>query len=182
MLLIEVSQIPPEGLFIDESLQPGEVHVEGEETFSLAAGGKLACRIERGDDETVHVRGRVAAQLGIECGRCLSPFAFPVDQDLDLFYLPRRRDQEEQEEDEVELTDHEMIVAYYSQNRLDLGEMVREQFFLALPMKRLCREGCLGLCLKCGANRNTVTCGCQPPSEEDARLSPLRKLLGGGSS
>jgi uncharacterized protein len=49
-------------------------------------------------------------------------------------------------------------------------------------MKRLCREDCLGLCLKCGANRNTVTCGCQPSSEEDARLSPLRKLLGGGSS
>ena len=37
-----------------------------------------------GDDETVHVQGHLSARLGLECGRCLEPFSFPVEQNLDL--------------------------------------------------------------------------------------------------
>jgi len=179
MLLIEVSQIPPEGLDVDAPLDPGEVHLEGEESFVLESGGWLRCHVERGDDRTVHVRGALLARLQLQCGRCLEPFEFPVAQDLDLFYLPRRGEQEE-EEDEVELKDHEMVVAYYRDERLDLGEMIREQFFLSLPMKRLCKDACLGLCPTCGANRNLTPCGCPPVA--DARLSVLGNLLDGGSS
>jgi len=179
MLLIEISQIPPEGLDVDAPLDPGEVHVEGEESFGLESGGRLRCHVERGDDRTVHVRGDLAARLRLQCGRCLESFEFPMAQDLDLFYLPRRGEQEE-EEDEVELKDHEMVVAYYRDERLDLGEMIREQFFLSLPMKRLCKDACLGLCPTCGANRNLTPCGCPPVA--DARLSVLGNLLDGGSS
>ena len=179
MLLIQVSQIPPEGLDVDAPLDPGEVHLEGEESFVLGSGGSLRCNLERGDDRTVHVRGALAARLRLQCGRCLEPFDFQVAQDLDLFYLPHRGDQEE-EEDEVELKDHEMVVAYYRDERLDLGEMIREQFFLSLPMTRLCRDACLGLCPTCGANRNLAPCGCPPAA--DPRLLVLGKLLDGGSS
>lgn len=182
MLLIEVSDIPAEGMDVDEELQAGEVHVEGEETFALQSGGRLVCHVERGDDASVHVRGSLAARLGLECGRCLVAFAFPVDQALDLFYLPHHAtDEGPEEEDEVALADRDMVVAFYRENRLDLGEMVREQFFLALPMKRLCSEGCLGLCPTCGANRNQARCDCPPPAP-DPRLSPLGALLGKRSS
>jgi uncharacterized protein len=180
MLVIEVSQIPPEGMDLHVPLDPGQVHVEGEESFALESGGTLRCNLERGDDRTVHVRGAVQARLRLECGRCLEPFQLPVSQDLDLFYLPHKADQDEEEEDEVELKDHEMVVAYYRDERLDLGEMLREQFILGLPMKRLCREDCRGLCPTCGANRNTAPCACPP--ETDPRLSVLGKLLDGSSS
>jgi len=182
MLLVEISQIPPEGLDIHEALQPGEVHLEGEEGFVLEPESRLDCHVEKGEDDSVQVRGHLKARLGLECGRCLEPFQFAVDQDLDLFYLPHRSDQDQEEEDEVELTDHEMVVAYYRQSRLDLGEMVREQLFLTLPMKRVCRETCLGICPSCGANRNQTPCACPPEVESDARLAPLRKLFDRGSS
>jgi DUF177 domain-containing protein len=178
-LVIEVSQIPAEGMQVAAHLDPGVVHVDGEESFALESGGSLSCRLDRGDDRTVHVRGEVSARLGLQCGRCLEPFVFPVAQELDLFYLPHRNDRDE-EEDEVELKDHDMVVAYYRDERLDLGEMLREQFFLSLPMKRLCREDCRGLCPSCGANRNSAPCACPP--EADPRLSVLGTLLGGGSS
>lgn len=184
MLLINVFDIPPEGLDVDEGLEAGEVHLEGEESFALQAGGRLTCRVERGDDESVHVRGRLAARLGLECGRCLEAFPFALDQVLDLLYLPHRaRNDEEgrEEEEDVELSDHELVVAFYRENRLDLGEMVREQFFLAVPMKRLCREDCLGLCPTCGSNRNAALCDCPPP-EPDPRLSPLGMLFAKRSS
>jgi uncharacterized protein len=178
MLLLDISQIPVEGTAVQEDLVPGNVHVEGEESFALKSGS-LRCRVERGDDRTIHVRGHLEASLGLECGRCLAPFAFPIDQELDLFYLPHGDTEADEEEDDVQLTDRDMVVAYYEGERLDLGAMLREQFFLSIPLKRLCRAECRGLCLACGANRNETACGCPPPP--DPRLAPLAKLFEKGS-
>jgi len=172
MLVIEISSIPGEGLEVHEELKPGEVHLEGDESFALLEGGRLDCRLDRGDDQSVHVRGRLKARLELQCGRCLEPFPFALDQELDLFYLPHRAQDDEEEEDEVELADRDMVVAYYQGERLDLGEMIREQFFLAVPMKRLCREECAGICPTCGANRNSRPCQCPPP-EAGTRLLDL---------
>jgi uncharacterized protein len=178
MLVIELSRIPPEGLEVNETLGPDDVHVVGEESFTLAPGGSLRCRLERVEGNTVHVRGHLRARLGLECGRCLETFPFPVDQELDLFYLPHWADAAPEDEDEVELSDREMVVAYYDGERLDLGEVIRDQFFLAIPMKRLCGEACRGRCPSCGINRNAQSCGCVPPEEAfDLRLTGLKKIL-----
>ena len=177
MLLIEVAGIPPEGLEIQEALSPGEIHIEGEDSFTLLGGGRLDCRLDRGDDQSIHVRGRLSARVELQCGRCLEAFPFAVDQELDLFYLPHRAEEEDEEEDEVELADRDMVVAYYHGERLDLGEMIREQLFLTLPMKWLCREQCAGLCPTCGANRNTRPCPC-PPAEAGSRLADLGAAFG----
>jgi len=42
MLVIEVASIPPEGLEVKEALSPGEIHIEGEDTFVRSAGGYAA--------------------------------------------------------------------------------------------------------------------------------------------
>ena len=111
-LLIDVSKIPPEGLQVDAELDPTVLHLEGDETFTLG-GGSLRSRLERGDDESVHVRGQLAARLKMQCGRCLEPFEWSVGQDLELFYLPHVKGAEQEDEDEVELSDRDMVVAYY---------------------------------------------------------------------
>lgn len=183
MLRIEVSRIPPEGLEIDDPLTPEVLHFEEEGDVRLGPGGRLRCRVDRGDDESVHVRGRYSTGIALECGRCLEGFSLSLDQEVDLFYLPRPAEPEESDqEEEVELTDHDLVVAYYEDDALDLGEMVREQILLALPMKRVCREDCQGLCSRCGANRNSGECECDTAADDvDPRLQPLRELLGGGS-
>lgn len=176
MLRLDVTQIPPEGLDISRVLEPGDVHFrDGEEEWSLESGGTLSCHVELRDEDTVHVSGRLAARLGLACGRCLDGFGLDVAQKLELFFLPHREDQEE--EDEVELSERDMVVAYYRDRSIDLGEIVREQLFLAIPMKRLCREACAGLCPSCGANRNHQRCDC-PPLETDTPFASLRGLLG----
>jgi uncharacterized protein len=179
MLIIHVSQIPPEGLPVNVDLVPSEVHLAGERDFELRPGGTLRSHVERGDDDSVHLRGHLTARLGLECGRCLEPFEMPVDQELDLFYLPHRAaGGTEEEEEDVELSDRDMVVAFYRGDQLDLGQMVREQFFLTLPMKRVCRVDCAGLCPTCGINRNQARCDCPAEAAADPRLAPLRKLLG----
>jgi uncharacterized metal-binding protein YceD (DUF177 family) len=179
MLKVKVTHIPPEGKEVDEPLDPGQAHLEGEDSFALR-GGRFRGLLERGDDDSVHVRGHLTACLGLQCGRCLEPFDLEVDQPLDLFYLPHREGQGLEEEEDVALRDRDMVIAYYRNDLLDLGEMVREQLFLGLPMRRVCRDTCKGLCPACGVNRNSVACLC-PPDEGDLRLAPLKKLFEKGS-
>ena len=49
-------------------------------------------------------------------------------------------------------------------DEIDLEQMRREQFYLALPMTPLCQAGCKGLCSVCGTNRNRN--GVLDPAEE----------------
>ena len=105
------------------------------------------------------VTGRVVTQLALECGRCLEPFQIPVDNTFELRYVPREQNTGEGER---EIGEDDLTTAYYSEHALDLEDLMREQFQLALPMKPLCSETCKGLCPECGGNRNTTTCGCVP--------------------
>jgi uncharacterized protein len=50
-----------------------------------------------------------------------------------------------------------------------------EEFSLALPVKPLCSENCLGLCPACGKNMNRESCACST-EETESRLSVLRAL------
>lgn len=177
MLQIEVAKIPPEGLELKEPFAASDIQGAEEDEFVLSGPGCLECRVELGDEHSVHVQGHLAARLGLVCGRCLEPFGLGIDQALELFYLPHRPDQEDEEEDEVELTERQMVVAYYRGPQIDLAEMIREQLHLVIPMKRLCRDDCRGLCPRCGTNRNERSCGCLL-EDQDPRLASLGKLLG----
>lgn len=174
MLVIAASHIPPQGMDLHVELSAGGLQLEAEESFAFEAG-TLRSTLERADDESVHVRGRLTARLGLQCGRCLEDFTLPVEQEIDLFYLPRSANQFEEEE-EVELKDRDVVVAYYDQDRLELGNALREQLLLTVPMKRLCREDCKGLCASCGRNLNVEDCGCSREGL-DPRLAPLGHLF-----
>jgi uncharacterized protein len=178
MLLIDIPRIPPEGLDIDEALTPESLHLESETEFQLLPGARLRAHVDLVDGTTAHVRGHLAAHVEPECGRCLERYPARIEQELDLFYLPRPAAEPEAEEEEVELSDREVVVGYYDKARLDLGDAMREQIFLSLPLKRLCREDCRGLCPTCGRNLNAGDGGCPPVEEpEDPRLAFLRRLI-----
>jgi len=74
-----------------------------------------------------------------------------------------------------EVAEEDLDTSVYRDDQIDLNEVLREQFYLALPMKPLCREDCAGLCPQCGTNRNTGTCSCAT-EDVDPRLAPLRGL------
>jgi uncharacterized protein len=178
MLLIDIPRIPPEGLDLDEALTPESLHVETETEFRLLPGAHLRAHVDLVDGSTAHVRGHLVAEVQADCGRCLERYPARIEQELDLFYLPRAAEEPQAEEEDVELGDRDVVVGYYDKERLDLGDAMREQIFLSLPLKRLCRDACRGLCPTCGKNLNAGDCGCPPVEEpEDPRLLPLRRLI-----
>ncbi len=46
-------------------------------------------------------------------------------------------------------------------DRIDLSKMVDDAVLMNLPVSFLCKEDCLGLCNKCGANLNDGECKCK---------------------
>ena len=60
------------------------------------------------------------------------------------------------------------------EGHLDLEPMIRDAVVPSLPFAPLCRPDCLGLCERCGGDRNLGECSCPP--ETDPRWSPLLDL------
>lgn len=132
-------------------------------------------RIQR-TGERYRFTGRVRAALELECGRCLDAFQLPLDVEVDLTYVPETIAAPSSTDEDVELSDDDLTTAFYRDQVLDLGAMVREQFYLAMPMRPLCRPDCRGLCSKCGTNLNAETCACET-TWVDPRLEALRGLV-----
>jgi uncharacterized metal-binding protein YceD (DUF177 family) len=175
-LRIEVGRVPAEGLCIRKAL-PEDFLRESADQLLIGPGGVLDCHVDRGDENSVHVQGSLAATIPLQCGRCLNPFSYDVAQRLDLFFLPQQGG--DAVEDEVELTERDLVVTFYKDGQIDLEEMVREHLLLALPMRRLCSDDCAGLCPTCGVDRNKETCACPAIAAGAGGLSGLADLLGG---
>jgi uncharacterized protein len=155
---------------LERRFEPDSFGLAGED-FRVVAPAALDVDVRK-DAQKVRLVGRLSTTLELNCSRCLEAFTIPVDTRLDLLFLP---EVEQIVQPDVEMTEGDIGVSYYRNDVIDLGDVMREQFYLALPMKPLCREDCAGLCPTCGVNRNRDTCECQQ-TWVDPRLEPLRRL------
>ena len=72
------------------------------------------------------------------CSCCAEPFEKDLEKSLSLAY-------------ELEpATTH-----------IDLGEDIRQEILIELPVRNLCREDCKGICPSCGVNLNDNKCKCK---------------------
>lgn len=169
---INVSQIKE-----DEGLSVRHLYPEGEpdlidEDARLEGRTSLNLHATR-DGDKVELVGEIEAKVELICDRCLIRFSLPVEQSFDLLYVPAPSSGRPQEE--KELDDDDLSVSVYEADVIDLDDLVREQVELALPMVRLCRESCAGLCPDCRANLNEGPCDCKP-EQTDSRWDALKSL------
>jgi uncharacterized protein len=155
--------------------QPAEAGQEAD-AYKVVAPVHLDFDIQK-DKEKFRLVGTVRTELELSCSRCLEPFRMPVNAQFDLRYLPAA---DMAADDEREVQDEDLDTSYYRDDQIDLSELLREQFYLALPMKPLCRDDCRGLCPQCGTNWNSGACTCTT-EWEDPRLAALKGLVRGES-
>lgn len=167
-MMIRVSDIPEEGLSIQGAAALPEPF--SDPAWELV---DLSLFIEK-DDSDVIVRGRIAARVPQVCGRCLERFPVRVEPDVDARVAPRPAGKEE-----IELASDDLELDFYTDDLLNLAQLVETETTLDLPMKPLCREDCRGLCPVCGGNRNLVACQCgvKPPDPRFAVLKDLADRL-----
>jgi uncharacterized protein len=110
------------------------------------------------------VQVKMQACTEIECVRCLSRFSQRLDIDFtDLYAFSS---------DSV--TDSGLLLP--DTGKIDLEPVLREEMFLAIPIKPVCRTECKGLCPICGNDLNKTTCS-HEEIPTDPRLDILRSLL-----
>jgi len=111
--------------------------------------------------EGVLVTGPVTGVMRLSCARCLKSFDQGFSLDVQELFAPGAAALEDQ-------------YPLGEEGSLDLEPMIRDAVVLAMPFAPLCRPNCLGLCARCGGDRNLGECTCPP--EVDARWAPLLNL------
>lgn len=102
------------------------------------------------------------AKVFTDCVRCLEPTEVLVP-----FAST------EEFKDEPGPSDPFLEYLRYSNDRIELDDIVADLVAVAMPIAPICREECKGLCPQCGTNLNERSCDCVP--EADSRWE---KLLG----
>jgi DUF177 domain-containing protein len=169
-MLLDLSRIRTPHVAFDESYAP-EQFAAGEDQYRIVEPVRLHLDIAK-TGERFRLTGRVQTVLEMACSRCLEPFTWPVDASFDLVYHPQSTNVGEGER---EVEEEDLSTAFYDDQKIDLGQLMREQFYLALPMKPLCSDECQGLCPVCGTNLNRGTCDCSR-EWDDPRLAVLKNM------
>ncbi len=111
--------------------------VEVEVTIQDIAGG-------------ARLRLRAKTSATAECFRCLESYTLPLEAGFDV--ICRARDMGDMDDRVVRMNPRRPVIS--------LGPLVREALLLEIPMRRICRPGCAGLCPECGVNLNEEECRC----------------------
>lgn len=126
----------------------------------------------------IFLEAQLAGGVTLACGRCLGRYRQPIREAFRLVLEPAGERVPADPEGAQALAEtglflsDELETGWYRGSEIRLDGLVRELFSLALPVQPLCREGCRGLCPRCGVDRNTTSCEC----EEERPASPFRVL------
>ncbi len=103
------------------------------------------------------LNGVIEGALKVVCDRCLETYVQNIKSEFNSFLIPAPDDAEKAE---LELMEDDMEVVFIRDDEVNPHDIIREQLYLSLPIKCLCRNNCLGLCAKCGCNLNNSACQC----------------------
>ena len=171
-MIIDLRTILESPRGFDLALSPSWWHSEGKLDPVLGLEGPLKVHgsIYRAGGKYV-LDGHLSGRLLVRCDRCLEPFRQDLDSDFRLFLaLPSP----ETPHSEIELCEEDLSVDLITAEEIQLEEVVREQIYLLLPIKSVCREDCSGLCRTCGTNLNEARCRCE--REGHPAFSKLKAL------
>ena len=192
-MLLDISRLRTAAQDVNRQIGP-EAFADLKDDFRVVGPTDVVGTVRREKGTSVLLEVRVSSVMEMTCGRCLEPFTVPVYVDVTTRFVPpadfakvtaetaaragrlKAGEADEDNDEGVSAPDGEDVVGLseYRDDQIDLGEVVREQLYLALPMKPLCREDCKGLCPVCGVNRNRETCTCQQ-EWVDPRMAELEK-------
>ena len=109
----------------------------------------------------------VSGSVTVHCARCTEEI-----KQLVKFKVSEYLVREEQAENMGD--DDDAVV--FSGEKIDIDDIIINNFLLNASGKYLCREDCRGLCPKCGKNLNLGDCGC-PDDEIDPRWAALAEIM-----
>ena len=146
---------------IDYKFQIPQFDFEGDKIKS--AGSCEVVGMISSDSDILILNAEIKVDLEMICSRCLDTFIYPIDIDIKERFTTNSKSQ-----------DDEAVVVI--DDVLDITEIVETSIISTLPIKRICKDNCKGLCQECGCNLNSNTCSCDK-EDVDIRFESLRGLF-----
>ena len=110
-------------------------------------------------DNVLLLNINIKVNLEMNCSRCLDSFIYPIDIDIEEKFI-----------NDSTLDDEAIIL---TDDVLNINEIVEKSIISTLPIKRVCKTDCKGLCQSCGCNLNYDSCTCDK-DDVDVRFEVLR--------
>ena len=172
-LVVNFDDIPDDGEYVFELVEkPDYFQVDPEEGIlkeDVCVQGSLS-KVGR----EVFLKGSISTEMEMICSRCLEPLSYKIRSKISSHYVPGQEAGNQDADVELHASDIEMEC--YSDGQIDLTQAVYDQMILSLPLVRLCRTDCEGICSQCGVNRNIKKCQCSDRDSVDPRLAVLKTL------
>jgi uncharacterized protein len=138
-------------------------------------------------DEGVLATGEITAVATGECGRCLDPITWPIDEAFtELFYYETAASRaaekgkkgaksilKREEKKDIDLEADELT--FMIGDEIDLELPIRDAVILNLPVNPLCSDDCPGLCQGCGEKWINLPAD-HAHNPEDPRWAALKGL------
>lgn len=125
----------------------------------FVSGASITYRLSRIDNRLL-LEGEVAADLSLQCGRCLAALTGRLNESFSLALTVV--DEVHSDDEELELDEDQINSIAQVEGEVDLFPVLQEQLLMSLPTQSLCRENCAGLCPYCGVDLNIDSCNCEP--------------------
>jgi uncharacterized protein len=130
-------------------------------------GLALRGRLEKMGEDYL-LRASLQGQVETTCARCLEAAQVGLNVPLVVTFVSAEANKTGDDEDPD-------VIAFLG-NEIDVGDEIRDEILLALPINPLCKESCRGLCTVCGGNRNVTACACKTEVAAGGTFAALGKL------
>lgn len=154
-ILVRFDEISPNGNYYE--VQDLEV-LASQQDFIVKGPLAAQCTLKRKGGNKVEMQGHLSACLSLTCDRCLISYDIDVNTELQLFFETESSESRLLQELECNVSDLDCIIL--DEPVVDLDDVLRQQLYLALPLKSLCSQQCKGICSRCGVNLNLAGCRC----------------------
>ena len=156
-MIVKVADLSDEVRQLSFSVQPGLLNAVLADTPNVneqafEAPLEISAEMYR-HGQDVFLVGKLDGDFSATCCRCAEEFHGHVDRSFKFLLVPAAQAAAEGLEDDRGL-DH------YEGDEIDVLPIVSEQALLALDAAPVCSSECKGLCVGCGANKNSEVCSC----------------------
>jgi len=171
-LIIDVDDIPEEHPLELDLVESSDHFTMDASEGSLDRDVVLKGTLIRVGQE-IYLTGDLRTGMNLSCSRCLESFHRDLNTRVSACFVSDAG--QEEPGPDVELSVNDIEIEYYHDHKIDLTQPVYDQIMLSLPMVRLCREDCKGLCPQCGVSLNRESCQCKRDEDIDPRLAVLKE-------
>eukprot|EP00850_Spirogloea_muscicola_P002140 SM000008S22229 [mRNA] locus=s8:508768:510359:- [translate_table: standard] len=151
------------------------------------------------DSADIRLDGTIRTAITVRCNRCLAlvaervladvslklterPVEEPAERSLgivlskDSSWAPSDTDEPADGVLDIDLDDRLHFPA--TAQEVDISTYIRDTVHLEIPIRKLCREACRGLCIVCGVNLNKAPCRCEVGPASTVGPQPTNRQWG----